>query len=183
MESTTVVPVKRGVFLKWVKAHLELKPGAVHHETRLQKFLRRFNEFLRMGLAPDAIALCVAVGIVVGVFPFLGTTTLLAAILALILRLNMPIIQTVNYLMAPIHLLAIYPWIRAGEYIFGRPGGPLRYHEIKTLIQSRPWEAVNAIGWDILRAVGAWSIAAPFMILFFYWILKPICRRLAAKAK
>jgi uncharacterized protein (DUF2062 family) len=165
------------------KTHPTPRKEGVHHETRFQKLMRRFQEFLKIGLTPDAIALCVAVGIVVGVFPLLGTTTILAAILALIFRLNMPLIQAVNYLMAPIHLLAIYPWIRAGEYMFGRPQGHLRYKEIKYLIQSQPWEAVNTIGWDVLRAVGAWCLAAPFMILLLYWILKPISRRLAARSK
>jgi hypothetical protein len=151
--------------------------------TYYQKIVVLFKDFLEMGLTPDAVALGVSVGIVVGVFPFLGLTTLLAAVIVLILRLNMPLVQAVNYLMAPIHILMIVPWIRAGEYVFGRARGPLTAKETIFLIQHKPWIALEAIWWDILRAVGAWCLAAPFLILIFYWILKPISHRIAAKLK
>jgi len=157
--------------------------SGLHKETSTKRFLRWFQDFLKMGLTPDSIALCVAVGIVVGTFPLFGITTLLAAAIALVLRLNMPLIETVNYLMTPIHLLAILPWVRAGERLFGRTHVHLKAKEILFLVQNHPLEAVNLIGWDILRAVVAWSLAAPFLIMLLYWILKPISHRIASKMK
>lgn len=148
-----------------------------------KKLTGKFEDFLRMGLTPDSIALGVSVGIVVGVFPFLGFTTLLAALIALVLRLNMVVVQSVNYVMAPIHLLMIIPWIRAGEHLFGRDRGPLTAKETLFLIQHKPWAALEAVGGDLLRAIGAWALAAPFLVFFFYWVLRPFARRLSAKLR
>jgi len=55
-------------------------------------------DLLRQGITPEKIALSVALGAVLGIFPVLGSTTLLCAAAAFILRLNMPPIQVVNFL-------------------------------------------------------------------------------------
>jgi hypothetical protein len=85
--------------------------------------------------------------------------------------------------MTPIHLLAILPWVRAGEKLFGRSHVHMKAKEVLFLVQNHPLEAVNLIGWDILRAVVAWSLAAPFLIMLLYWILKPLSHRIASKLK
>jgi uncharacterized protein (DUF2062 family) len=163
--------------------HHQSHPPVVHKHTYRQRFLIWFKEFLKMGLTPDAIALCVACGMVVGVFPFLGISTAVAAVLAIVLRLNMPLIQAVNYLMAPFHLLAIIPWIQAGAFLFGRPQGPLKVEPIMELIKSDPWKAASVIGLDLIKGVGAWCLAAPFLVFILYWLLKPLSRRIAEKLK
>ena len=55
-------------------------------------------DLLRQGITPEKIALSIALGAVLGIFPVLGSTTLLCAAAAFILRLNMPAIQVVNFL-------------------------------------------------------------------------------------
>jgi uncharacterized protein (DUF2062 family) len=47
---------------------------------------------------PRKISLCIALGFALGVFPVLGMTTLLCAFSAFALRLNLPAIQVVNFL-------------------------------------------------------------------------------------
>jgi uncharacterized protein (DUF2062 family) len=158
-------------------------PHRAARATFYQRFLAWFKEFLKMGLTPDAIALCVAFGVVIGIFPFLGVSTALAAVVAIVLRLNMPLIQAVNYLMAPVHLLAIIPWIQVGAWIFGRPEGPLRAQPILDLIQKDYWEALTLIGWDVLRGVGAWCLAAPFLVALLYWALKPLSHKAAERLR
>ena len=55
---------------------------------------------MRQGLTTEKVALSLAFGIVLGVFPILGSTTILCAVAALIFRLTT--IQLVNYLLYPI---------------------------------------------------------------------------------
>ena len=43
---------------------------------------------LRAGISPDRLALCVAIGVVVGNIPILGTSTVLCTVIALLFRLN-----------------------------------------------------------------------------------------------
>ena len=145
-------------------------------------FIAKLKHFLRLGLTPDAMAWGVAVGMVVGVFPIFGLTTLVAAAVAIVFRLNMPLVQTVNYLMTPFHLLMILPWIRIGCWIFGWPGGHLTPAEILRHFTNDGWNAVFIL-WDItLRAVGAWCLMVPLALPLIYALLRPFFKKWAARA-
>jgi hypothetical protein len=87
---------------------------------------------LRQGITPQKIALTVAIGCVLGVFPVLGSTTLLCFLAGLLLKLNQPIIQLVNYLIYPLQFAGIYFFIRIGEWLTRTP--PLQF-SIAGLIQ------------------------------------------------
>ena len=62
-----------------------------------RRLARPILELLRQGVTPEKIALSVALGAALGVFPAIGLSTTLCAIAALVLRLNLPAIQIVNY--------------------------------------------------------------------------------------
>jgi uncharacterized protein (DUF2062 family) len=71
------------------------------------------------GLSPEAMALIIALGLVLGVFPVFGLPTLLCALAALVLRLNLPAIQLVNQLSSPLQLALLIPLSRIGARISG----------------------------------------------------------------
>ena len=75
---------------------------------------------LTRGVTPRRVAFTVALGALLSVFPIFGATTALCALAAWLLRLNQPLMQLVNALLAPVHLLLLYPYYRAGEHLFGR---------------------------------------------------------------
>jgi uncharacterized protein (DUF2062 family) len=76
------------------------------------------------GLSPEAIALVVAVGFVLGVFPVFGLPTVLCALAAVLLRLNLPVIQLINQLSSPVQLALLIPLSRVGSLIVGDPVPP-----------------------------------------------------------
>src|SRR6187399_1944856 len=80
---------------------------------------------LRQGVTPRELALCLALGTALGLIPILGVSTALCALGALVLRLNMPAIQLVNYLLTPLQLVLIIPLLRFGEYLVGAPRFPV----------------------------------------------------------
>src|SRR5262245_35096989 len=80
---------------------------------------------LTQGVTPEKIALTVALGIALGVFPILGSSTVLCVIAGILIRLNQPIIQAVNYLVYPLQLVLLIPFYRAGEHLLGRTPIPL----------------------------------------------------------
>jgi uncharacterized protein (DUF2062 family) len=64
---------------------------------------------LAEGVTPRKLAMSLALGIVIGLVPILGVSTALCALAAVALRLTMPAIQLVNYLLTPLQLLLIIP--------------------------------------------------------------------------
>jgi uncharacterized protein (DUF2062 family) len=66
-----------------------------------RKLVRPLVDLLRQGVSPEKIALSVALGVTLGVFPLLGSTTALCALAAFTMQLNLAAIQLVNYFVYP----------------------------------------------------------------------------------
>ena len=71
-------------------------------------------EQLRQGVSPEALSLTVVLGLVIGTIPILGSTTMLCAGAAILLRLNQPLMQAINYLVYPLQLLLYVPLLMMG---------------------------------------------------------------------
>ena len=78
-------------------------------------------DLLRQGVSPGKIALSLALGVALGVFPVLGSTTTLCALAAFALQLNLPAIQIVNYFVYPLQIALLIPFFRLGEKLFRAP--------------------------------------------------------------
>ena len=82
----------------------------------------RIKEFLKMvksGMgSPKSMALSLTAGVCLALFPVIGMTFLLGLMVAVVFRLNHLVVQTLNFLLAPVQLLLIYPFIKAGNLIF-----------------------------------------------------------------
>ncbi len=66
-----------------------------------RRLVRPIFDLLRQGVTPEKIALSVALGVTLGVFPVLGSTTAVCALAAFAWQLNLPAIETVNYFIYP----------------------------------------------------------------------------------
>ncbi len=73
------------------------------------------------GLSPEAVALILSVGLVLGVFPVYGCPTVLCGLAAVVLRLNLPALQLVNQLLTPLQFALLIPFGRLGARIVGGP--------------------------------------------------------------
>src|SRR6185312_970638 len=79
--------------------------GATFAAWARRKLIEPIIELLRQGVTPDKIALSLAFGLGLGIFPVLGVSTVLCTVAAIAFRLNLPAIQLVNYLASPVQLL------------------------------------------------------------------------------
>ena len=72
----------------------------------------------RQEMTPESVALSIALGVVLGVFPVFGCPTIFCTLAALALGLNLPAIQAVNYLAYPLQFILLVPFIRLGGWLF-----------------------------------------------------------------
>jgi uncharacterized protein (DUF2062 family) len=134
---------------------------------------------LRQGATPGELALSVALGACIAVVPVLGVSTVTCAALALALRLNMPAIQVVNYLLTPVQLLLVIPLLRFGEWLAGAAPYPVTLESGLELLSRGVMNAVRVL-WDaIVHATLGWLVLAPFITLALYLALKPVFRKVA----
>ena len=145
-----------------------------------KRIIRPIMALLKQGVTPEKIALSLALGIVLGIFPVLGSTTLLCALAALLLKLNLPAIQIVNYMVYPLQLAFLLPFYRAGEWLFNAEHLPISVKEIMAMIDKDVWKAILFL-WDTtVHAIGAWFLVGSIMTLILYTLLRPAISRLSS---
>lgn len=137
---------------------------------------------LRQGITPQKIALTLAMGLTLGVFPVMGTTTALCALAGVALGLNQPIIQLVNYIAWPLQIPGIYLFVRIGEWLTRAPPVPFSVGALVQAFQASPRDFLARYGATGLRGILAWCLIAPVLTAVLYGaslpILKLIGRRL-----
>jgi uncharacterized protein (DUF2062 family) len=133
---------------------------------------------LRQGLTPERIALCLALGVIIGCFPIsFGAATVLATIAAISLRLNLPAIQLANYAAAPLQIALFIPFMRIGEFLTRSKPLPLSIAQILALLKADLWGTVIQLWGSILHAVAGWLVTGPVFAGLLYAILLPLLRR------
>jgi len=134
---------------------------------------------LTQGITPEKIALSLAFGIVLGVFPVLGSTTILCAAAAVIFRLNLPAIQLVNWLIYPLQLVFIVPLIRMGEMLLHATRLKLSLAQMLALIHADLPRAIATLWLAELHAMLAWMLIGPLAIFLIYFLLSRALRQIA----
>jgi uncharacterized protein (DUF2062 family) len=146
-----------------------------------RRLVRPLFDLLRRGVTPEKVALSLALGVVLGVFPVLGSTTTLCALAALAFELNLPAIQIVNYFVYPLQIALLIPFFRMGERLFRAPHMPLSVPQIYAMIHANMSDAFRSLWTTTWHAIVAWCLVAPLCAGVLYVILVPALRRVARR--
>ena len=156
---------------------------SLHHKPRSSWWRRRIVDplarQLTQGLSPERLAPALAIGGVIAVNPFLGTTTLGCLVAGAALRLNQPALQIANLLAAPLQLLLIVPWVRTGERIYRSKPIPLNPALLAEEFAASPVRFLERFGTSGLHAASAWLLTATLLGAALYFGLRPVLRALS----
>ena len=133
---------------------------------------------LRQGITPQKIALTLALGTVIALFPIMGTTTALCVLVGVALRLNQPLIQLVNWIAWPLQIPGIYFFVRAGEWITHSPPVSFSISALLVAFKDSPVRFLQQYGMTGLRGVLAWALIAPGVAALIYVLTLPLIKRL-----
>ena len=136
---------------------------------------------LVQGISPERLAWSVAAGVTLGLFPIMGSTTILCALAAWILRLNQPVTHLFKSAVYPLHLALILVFIRLGQRLFGAPQLTLSIPELLERFKEDPARFARDFGTAALHGVTAWLQVAPLLALAIKFATTPLLRRLAIK--
>ena len=139
---------------------------------------------LRQGITPQRLALTLALGFAIGCIPVVGIPTLVCAALALTLRLNLPAIQAANYIVMPLQLLLIVPFVRLGGWLIPARIDPVASQpfQASALLHASPQVLVTQMGWLAGQALLAWLLLAIPVVLLLTFTLPLLLRRIPALA-
>jgi uncharacterized protein (DUF2062 family) len=134
---------------------------------------------LKQGSSPQKLAATCALGAVMGIFPVFGTTTLLCMGLAVLFRLNIPVIQLVNYMVTALQVLLIIPFIKTGIFLFGLKSFTHSEEQFMDLFKNDFRKLLAESGLSIAAGVVVWCmVAIPLFFLIYYPCLLFFARRM-----
>ncbi len=144
------------------------------------KILRPLLRLMRGGVTPRRLAWSLALGMVIGINPSVGITTILVVLLAWSLGLNQVASQLGAHAVAPLHLLLFIPFIQLGVHLFHTRRLPLSRKQIEHL-SHHPWRLFHEIWQWEWHALIVWgviaAIAMPLLALYIRRALVMLLRR------
>lgn len=135
---------------------------------------------LRGGVTPRRLAWSLALGIVLGINPSVGLTTVLVVLLAWAFGLNQVASQVGLHAASPLHLLLFLPFIELGVKLFHTHRLPMTRRQLEQL-SDHPWRLIHAIWRWEWHALVVWAVIAtvamPVLALYLRRALVLLLRR------
>lgn len=136
---------------------------------------------LTQGIDPRRLALTLALGSGLSLFPVFGATAPLCLAVGMVLRLNQPLIQAVNALCNAVWIPSLILFIRLGDLLARSSSGALDLPNLVALIGRDPLEFLRRWRTATLHAVLGWAAAVPFWSLLVYSASLPLLRAAHAR--
>jgi hypothetical protein len=128
---------------------------------------------LRQGWSVEGLSWAAAWGFTVGIFPVYGVTTGTLAGIGWAGKLNHAVLQGFNYLVAPLKVMLILPYIALGEtLLFAEKRFSLSLSEFTLRFQHDPFATLQQFGMSFLHAIAGWLVTFPFVLFGVYGILR-----------
>lgn len=138
---------------------------------------------LTRGMSVEKVSWTISLGLVLGVFPVMGTTSLVCLFAGWVFRLNQALLHGFKALVYPLHLALILVFIRMGERLWGSPLITFSVPELLSKFKADPVQFGRDFGMAALQGVSAWLLVAPFAVVLIRWAVFPPVRKLAETLK
>ncbi|MEM1222115.1 MAG: DUF2062 domain-containing protein [Verrucomicrobiota bacterium] len=136
---------------------------------------------LTKGLSPVDCRKAIATSLTIGVFPIMGCSTPINTLSAAVFRLNQPIVQAFNWVIGPVKIALIFPFLRLGEWLFQADPFTLSLTEFSERFFSDIGATSQEFAWTFVHAIAGWAICVPLIYLSIFIISKPIVTGTIAK--
>lgn len=125
---------------------------------------------MKQGLTPKELSQSIIVSGLISTIPILGVSTFLITTVSLKQKLNLPVMISLSYLMWPIQILLIIPFIRIGEFIFSVPRNHHTVEEIISSFQNSFFQTLSRLSFELLCGLGGWLLTAVPVAVGVYWV-------------
>ncbi len=142
----------------------------------MNKLRTKIVDLLRQGTSPSQISLTIVLGMALGTIPILGTTTLFCAVAASALRLNLPLMLLVNYIIYPVQLLIYIPLMLLGASLLDSSLKSLTIATVYTMLQADLLGTIQRLFWANLGAVLIWGVVSLPLCSVFYAMSQRLMR-------
>ncbi len=144
-----------------------------------RKLLNPLLGFLKQGMTPNKLALSIALGFAIGLFPIIGVTTIICLVVSLALKLNLAAIQLINYFVYPLQLILLIPMIKLGSWMLGVNPIPFSITQLLDMFNTDFFSALEKLWLAHLIGIFTWAVFVLPISVFGYAILRYTFRRMS----
>jgi uncharacterized protein (DUF2062 family) len=157
--------------------------GFIHHNWAYRRIALPVLALLRMGTSQEKLAWSIAVGLLIGINPILGSTTVFCLAVAFVLRLNIAASQLGNHIVYPLELILVIPFIRLGSRLFHTAPMPLSANELLHAAREHPLALSRQLWLWEWHALIVWALFALIAVPCAALLLTPLLRRLLRRVE
>ncbi|HEU5341842.1 DUF2062 domain-containing protein [Edaphobacter sp.] len=159
------------------------QPAPVHHNRLYRRVVLPILALLRMGASPRKLAWSIALGLLIGINPVLGTTTVFCLTAAFLLRLNLVASQLANHIVYPLELLLFIPFIHFASRVFHIAPIPFSAAQVFHIAREHPLALIRQIWQWEWHALILWAVVASIAIPVIALALTPLLRKLLVRVE
>jgi uncharacterized protein (DUF2062 family) len=130
----------------------------------------KLAQFSLRQIPPEQVALSVALGLTLGVFPVYGVPTVLCIAAAVVWRPNVPLLHAINGVTSPLQFALLVPFHRVGALVV--PG-------VAPTMASNGWYAAAVFSNCAARLIAGWLLVSVPAGITLYVVLSSVLRRRA----
>lgn len=148
-----------------------------------RRFIIPVFRAIKQGISIERLSISLALGITIGLIPVYGVTTLLVAAIALSLRLNMAVMQVAHYIVHPLQLALLIPFLRLGTLLIKSSDLSLTVQQYIHLFKTDFWSAMHQLWLLNLSAIGIWLVISVPLSITLYFGISYLIRRYALRLR
>jgi len=137
------------------------------------------EEQLKRGTTPSKLSLAITLGFVLGIIPFPGINTGICLLLAWRFKLNIAVIQFINYAAFPLQIMLFIPFVKIASSITGSTAS-IALDNLWEALKNNPVQIFGSVISLLLQGVMLWFVVAiPLYFICFTIIKKVLVKRFA----
>jgi uncharacterized protein (DUF2062 family) len=158
-------------------------PAPIHHNWLYRRVALPVLALLRMGASPEKLAWSIAAGLLIGINPILGSTTILCLAVAFVFRLNVAASQLGNHIVYPLQLILVIPFIHVASRVFHTAPMPLSANELLRAAREHPFDLSRQLWLWEWHAFLLWATIALGSIPIIALAITPVLRLLLSRVR
>ena len=140
-------------------------------KAKLSKVKDKTAALLKQGLTPKKLSQSIVVSGLISTIPILGVSTFIITTVSLKSKLNFPVMISLSYLMWPVQILLIIPFVRVGEFVFSVPQSHHTVDEIINSFQGSFSQTLSHLSFELLCGLGGWLLTAVPVAVAIYGVV------------
>lgn len=141
------------------------------------KATKKITEVFKQGITPEKLALSLSLGITVGIIPLYGLTSLIVTLIALVFRLNFALTHAIHYIVHPLQIALIIPFMKLGEVFYEGTLIPNSIKKFMLMVNNDIWGTLHNFWVAYVSAFLIWLIISiPLVLILYRTLIRPLKR-------